>query len=570
MSPEQVDGVEDPDGRADQYALACLVFEMLTGAPPFPRASARAVLTAHLMHEPPSLSDKGPGVAALEPVVRRALSKNPEERFPDMNAFAEAIEAAAAPKSTGETQEGAKPGLVVLPFDNLSPDPDNEYFSDGLTEEVIADLSQIHALRVISRTSAMRLKATDKDVATIARELNVRYVLEGGVRKAGDRLRITARLIDAPADDHLWSERFTGTVDDVFEMQEQVARAIVEALRVRISPAEDEALTRRPIADPRAYESYLRARHEAWSFSAEGLERATRYIETALEIVGENELLLGTLGHITAMHVESGVANDPGTLLRLSEIASRIFALNPDATRGHWLRMFLSFQRGDMAAAIASGNAALAADPNDPDVLIVMSYVLANAGRTRRATGLLDRAVEVDPLTPVTQLLPGFVAVLEGRYEAALEPYRKAWEMDPESPFTGVFYGWALAYARAPEAIPFLDQVADRIGGGPFAAWARALARALEGDRAGVEAAVTPEFEGAGRGSQSFARAVADVWALAGYADRALEWLSRAVELGLINEPFLGEHAWFLDPIRDDPRFELIMARVRERVAALP
>ncbi len=582
MSPEQVGGEVELDGRTDQYALGCLLYEMIRGEPPFPRSSPVAVLTAHLVDEPPSLPGSDPLVQGLDKIIRRALSKDREDRYPTLQAFVDELarvlaeseatrSAAGFGAHDGSLEAEAPPGLVVLPFDNLSPDPDNEYFSDGLTEEVIADLSQIQALRVISRTSAMRLKATDKDIATIARELRVQYVLEGGVRKAGDRLRITARLIDARSDEHLWSERFSGTVEDVFEIQEQVARAIAEALRVRISPAEEEALSRRPIADPRAYESYLRARYEAWRFSAEGLERATRFIETALEIVGENELLLGTLGHITAMHVESGVANDPGTLARLSQVASRIFALNPDAPRGHWLEMFLAFQRGDMAAAIASGNAALAADPDDPDALILLAYVLANAGRTREASHILERAGELDPLTPVTQLLPGFVAVLEGRYEDALEPYRRAWEMDPESPFTGVFYGWALGYARRlDQAVPFLDRVADQIGGGPFASWARSLARALEGDAAGVAEAVTSDFEQAGRGAQTFARAVSDSWALVGDADRALEWLGRAVELGLINEAFLQEHAWFLDPVRDDPRFDALMDRVRERVAALP
>jgi serine/threonine protein kinase len=582
MSPEQVEGDVEVDGRADQYALGCLLYEMIRGEPPFPRSSHRAVLTAHLIDEPPALPGSDPLVQGLDEIIRRAMSKEPENRYPSLQSFADEIarvlaESEVARSVAGfDAEDGSReadvhPGLVVLPFQNLSPDPDNEYFSDGLTEEVIADLSQIQALRVISRTSAMRLKASEKSIAAIARELRVRYVLEGGVRKAGDRLRITARLIDARSDEHLWSERFSGTVDDVFEIQEQVARAIADALRVRITPAEDQALSRRPIADPRAYESYLRARYEAWRFSVDGLERATRFIETALEIVGENELLLGTLGHITAMHVESGVANDPGTLARLSQLASRIFALNPDAPRGHWLEMFLAFQRGDMPAAITSGNAALAVDPDDPDALILLSYVLANAGRTREASRLLERALELDPLTPVTQLLPGFVAVLEGRYEEALEPYRRAWEMDPESPFTGVFYGWALGYARRlDQAVPFLDRVADQIGGGPFASWARSLARALEGDAAGVAEAVTPEFEQAGRGAQTFARAISDVWALVGDADRALEWLGRAVELGLVNETFLREHAWFLDPVRDDPRFGAVLERVRERVASLP
>jgi serine/threonine-protein kinase len=224
-----------------------------------------------------------------------------------------------------------------------------------------------------------------------------------------------------------------------------------------------------------------------------------------------------------------------------------------------------------MGEALSWGEKALRADPSDPDTLVLLAYVLANVGRTRRAREILQRAVEVDPLTPVTQLLPGFVAVLEGRYEDALEPYRRAYEMDPESPFTGVFYGWALGYARrGPEAIAFLDGVADRIEGTPFGAWARSLARALEGDAEGVAAAITPGFEAAGRSSQTFARAVADSWALVGEADRAMEWLGRAVDLGLLAEPFLSDHAWFLDPVREDPRFEDILARVRDRVTRLP
>ncbi|HSM03940.1 MAG TPA: protein kinase, partial [Longimicrobiales bacterium] len=576
MSPEQVGGEEDPDGRADQYALGCVLFEMLTGEPPFPRSTARAAATAHLVDPPPPLPPTGKGHEGLAGALARALAKDPRERFPSMAAFAEAVaEALGEPESGASEGVGSEtsrpPGLVVLPFENLSPDPDNEYFSDGLTEEVIADLSRVRALRVISRTSAMRLKATDKDLPTLARELDVRYVLEGGVRKAGDKLRITARLIEAVTDRTLWSERVDGTLDDVFEIQEQVARAIADALRVRLSPAEDEALGERPIADPRAYESYLRARYEAWRFSPEGLERATRYIEAGLEIVGENELLLGTLGHITAMHVESGVAAGPDVMDRLESLAGRIFALRPDSARGHWIRMFAAFQRGAMGDAIVHGRRAMTADPDDPDLRTFLGYVYANVGRTREADRILAPAVEADPLTPVTQLLPGFVAVVEGRYDDALGPYRRAWELDPESPFTGVFYGWALAYARRPAAaIPFLDRVADEIGGGPFASWARSLARALEGDAEGVARAITPEFEAAGRGAQTFARAVSDSWALVGDADRALEWLGRAVDLGLLNEPFLREHAWFLDPIREDPRFEALMDRVRARVSELP
>ncbi|UCG88187.1 MAG: protein kinase, partial [Gemmatimonadota bacterium] len=323
MSPEQATGGGKLDQRADVYSLGAVLYEMVTGEPPQTGATVQAVI-AKLLSERPAhprvVRDSVP--EAMDRAIMKALAKVPADRFDSAKAFSEALFA------TVVAAEEEKKSIVVLPFDNMSPDPGDAYFSDGLTEEIITHLSHINSLRVISRNSAMVLKGSHKDTRTIAAELDVQYVLEGSVRKAGDQLRITVQLIDAASDAHLWAESYDGVLEDVFGMQEQVARSIVDALQLELHPGEEERLAERPIEDLGAYECYLRARNEIDAFTVDGTRRAIQHLEYALDIVGGNVPLFTGMAYAHFQRANLGIAQDEAIALA-EEYVAKALALDP-------------------------------------------------------------------------------------------------------------------------------------------------------------------------------------------------------------------------------------------------
>ena len=573
MAPEQIAADPDLDHRADLYAFGCVAYELLAGEPPFSGLAPSALLRAHLTEPPTAITSKRADVPeALATLVSRCLEKDPVSRPSSAREVLALLDRVFSAKggSTGAVMASRElMSIAVLPFANLSADAEFEHFADGLTDEIITDLSMIRTLRVISRQSAMRLKGSDKDVRTIARELGTRFVLTGGVRRARSNLRITAQLVDATTDAQIWADKYGGTLDDVFDIQERLSRQIVEALRLRLTPDEDRRLAARPIADVRAYDYYLLARQAIWSFTAPSLERALELIRQAREIVGENEMLLAAEGMIYWQYVNVGlvpVARYDEYLAKAHERVERIFALDAESAKGFSLRGLIRMNQGDSAAAMQDFKRALALDRNDPESLQWLGYGYAAAGRTELARALMERLQQVDPLTSINLLMYGMVAWYDGKCEEALRWTQRSVDLDPANPTHRMVHSLALAArGRRDEAIGILHTVARDSGEMAWARMASAMAHALDGDRERTLAAITPDLLEASRRDDIYSWWLADCFALVDERRQALDCVEQMIGLGLFNYPFLAEYEPFLVNVRGEPRFRELLEKARLR-----
>jgi non-specific serine/threonine protein kinase len=446
----------------------------------------------------------------------------------------------------------------------LSSDPDNEYFSDGLTEEITADLSRVRALRVISRTSAMQLKGAKKDVRAIGRELGVRYVLEGGVRKAGGSLRITAQLIDADDDTHLWSEKYKGTLDDVFALQERVSREIVRALDVTLTSEDDRRLAERPIADPRVYELFIRARQELRRLGGEAIGRATKLLAQAVEIEGETPPLKALRAWTRISLARTGLRLDERPLDEAERLSRELVEEVPGAPYGHALLGSVRYERGDLPGAVRNFVAALEIEPNDAEALFFLGISYIAAGQNDRVWETSRRLLASDPLSPLAWSLAGATRWFVGRFEEALPDLLHAEEIDPRN----FMLVWTSGYTFA--ALGRLGEAATRVAilrqVGPGATYTRQLLSLLEALEGKPEAALQ------GLSTLDLAPLdahnkfhLAESFAMAGDTARALELLEAAVEQGFHPFPFISEHCPFFAPLRSLPPF----ARIRERARSL-
>ena len=456
--------------------------------------------------------------------------------------------------------------IAVLPFTDLSPQKEQEYFCDGMTEEIIADLSHVHELLVISRSSAMTFKGSPKTVRDIAKDLNIRYVMEGSVRKAGNDLRITAQLIDASNDAHIWAEKYAGTLDDIFDIQEKVSRSIVDALRLKLTPEENHRINEKHIPDIVAYEYYLQAKREVWSFNQENLDHALRLANQALGIVGENALLYATVALIYWQYHNAGFKPDEDILRQADIAAGKALVLDPELSQAHWAKGAIAYTRGELQTAARQYKRAAELEAGG-EALAGLSLIHALAGRMPEARRYGDHAVGVDPLNILALCFRGLIEIYGGDFKGAVGWLQKGLEVMPSDPMTKGFCAVAHLYAgNREQSMALFDQLMNA-DAGLISSMGAMWKAALQADSQTVRKFMN-ELVAYARRDKEMSWSTADCLAMIGEIDEALDWLANSIELGLINDRFFSEFDPFLAPLRSNQRFLALMTRAREKEQA--
>jgi len=558
MSPEQLEGAKNLDGRVDAWALGILFYEMLTGVTPFDGPTTQALMRAIFFDQPAPVAAEVFDFWKAKPLVSGLLEKDRSKRL-SVEGF---LQRASRPEIT-VSELPRQQSLAVLPFQHLGAASDHEGFADGLTAEIIADLSRIRGLRVTSWTSVRRYRDATMSAPALARELDVHYVLEGSVRRAGTDLRITAHLVDATNDSEIWSDKFAGTIDDVFDIQIRVAEAITNGLRVAFA-RESGGVTARPVADARAYDLYLRARGEIWSFTSDGPARAIGLIDQALAITGPNALLLAARATALWQLVNTG-ATSLAQLIDAATTARQALALDPASAPALRVLSLITAMKGETKVAADLIGRALASGPADPETLSSACFFYTLIGDAERGAALGHRATELDPLYALHWTGLGFALASLGRHDEAAAAARRAFDVDPHdlptqaiSPL--VLYGRGDIGAiieRLKEAAPPGHAIA-----GGYAGLAHLTRAALSGDRARVTQLVTPEAERFLRAGLHNALYAAEIFCLAGDHARALGFLARAADQGLGCYPLVATHSRTLAPLRTHPGFAETLNRV--------
>jgi len=568
MSPEQVRG-EKTDGRTDIWSFGCTLFEMTTGRRPFEGEHAQDVRDGILDEAPPSPSTLRAEIPpGLDEVILKCLRKSAADRFPDCEALLAALqgESIRRTKAAGEQAPSPDvlPSVAVLPFVDMSPAKDQDYFGEGLAEEIIHALARLQGIRVVARTSAFALKSMKLDMREIGKMLGVRAVLEGSVRKAGNHLRVTAQLIDARTGLHLWSERFDREERDVFDIQDEISLAIVEHLKVTLLAGEKNRLRKRPTADTEAYNLYLKGLYFVARPNRESLDKALDFFRQALDL--DPDFAQAHAG-VAFAFVSMGAINlAPQTEVfpKARAALEQALAVDPESALAHSAAASVQYYFDlDWAAAEKSFRRVIELDPSDSMSRGQYAWLLLSLRRFDEALAEIKRAMTIDPLMPILYAWSVGIHGAAGRTDEALEDFSKLLQIDPTIGLA--YFHAAMAYYRKGlfnEAIEILQKGAQHVS---FPGWGEdvlLLCRLKQGDRAGAEKIQADMLE-ARKTLPVSAVTLAYGFAGLGDLDSAFEWLETAIrDKDSVITVFNVYTEFLLPELARDPRFGALLDRL--------
>ena len=562
MSPEQASGETDVGVPGDVYGLACVFYEMLAGEPPFKGATARATMAKQVTEKARPLRLLRPDApAGFERVLEKALAKNPAERLATITAFCDALSRARSEPNRPFAMTTRT--IAVLPFVNSSPDPDNEYLSDGITDELINALAKVEGLRVASRTSVFALKGKAQDVRAIGALLEASEVLEGTVRRSGDNLRITVQLTSTDDGHLMWSERYDRKLHDVFAIQDEIARTIVTTLRSTSFADLAPAPAKRHTENVQAYGLYLRGRY-AWNQrTSEGVIEGIKYFEQAIALDPTYALAYTGLADSYSLHIDyrnvavheghqkakfyarKAIALDDTLAEAHASLAWSLFVydwkweeaakefrraieLDPQYAPAHQWYAFMLASQERFDEALIEGHTAQENDPSSVSVRRSLGYCYLYARKFEQAHYHLDRAIAMNPTAEESYRIQGLILTLQGQFAAAETMLQEALALAPAgSTYTKATLGYALGVA----------------GDSSFA---RQVAAELE-EKVKTEYVSPVEL--------------AIVYIALGDKEKALDWTERAIDERRGWAAYLRVHP-IVDPLRSEPRFEALIKRM--------
>jgi len=569
MAPEQLRG-EKVDARSDIWAAGIVLYEMATGRLPFEGKTSPAVAD-HILHTSaaspqrlqPRLSSR------LADIILKCLEKDAENRYQSAKELQVDLRRLILPTSAVSVAAGAvrkRPrskrirSVAVLPLTNFSRDPEQEFFADGMTEVLICDLAKLRGVKITSRTSVMRYKGSETPLPQIAEELNVDAVVEGSVLRVGPRVRITAQLIQAATDTHVWAESYDRDFADVLLVQSEIARAIAREIQVAITSEEAKRLSRARRVNPEAYEAYLKGRFHWYKLSREHLDTALRYFQASLEKDPCDPLAYVGIAAVWCSRGDCGLVPPLEAFPKAKAAALKAIELDDSLAEAHMSMGMVRAAEWNWDEAVKEYKCASELTPNSAEAHFFLADLLISRGHPEEWKAHVECALELDPLNFFFQCFYGWHLLYLCRYDEAIAELRKALSSEPNLPAAhlrlwGAFYQKGLQEDAMAAAKKFFETLGDK-----------GVVEALQCgySAAGYSGAMRLAAETLTERSHSTyvqPTQIARLYAHAGDKDHALEWLEKACEERLIAMVHLGvDSDWSF--LRGEPRFQDLMRRV--------